>query len=111
MKKLIPFVIAAGLALGGCASGGDTSSSATASGNMSSAKDATSAIMAAEQELTKAAAAGNEWRDTGSIIAKAKAAEKAGKFDDAVKLAGVAKRQSENALAQAEAQKNAGPRM
>ena len=108
MKKLIPFAVAAGLALGGCAAGGSDMSSSAA---MHNDKDAASAIMAAEQELTLAKAKGNEWRDTGSIIAKAKAAEKAGKYDEAVKLAGVAKRQSVNALAQYEAQKDAGPRM
>jgi hypothetical protein len=108
MKKLIPFVVAAGMALGGCASGGDM---AGASANTHNEKDAASAIMAAEHELTKAAAAGNEWRDTGDLVKKAQEAAKAGKYDEAVKLAGKAQRQSENALAQAEAQKNAGPRM
>ena len=109
MKKLIPFAVAAGLALGGCASsgGGSNASSSSAAYND---KDAASAIMAAEHELTRAIAAENAWRDTAGIIKKAKAAEKAGKFDEAVKLAGVAKRQSDNALAQAEEQKNAGPR-
>ena len=109
MKKFIPFVVAAGLALGGCASSGGGAASTSSSGQND--KDAASAIMAAEQELTMATAKGNAWRDTGSIIEKAKAAEKAGKFDEAVKLAGIAKRQSENALAQYEAQKDAGPRM
>ena len=105
MKKFIPFAIAAGLALGGCASGGGGMSSSAAYND----KDAASAIMAAEHELTRASAKGNAWRDTGKIIEKAKAAEKAGKYDEAVKLADAAKRQSENALAQYEAQKNAGP--
>jgi hypothetical protein len=107
MKKFIPFVVAAGLALGGCASGGGASSASASTHND---KDAASAIMAAEHELTKATAQGNAWRDTGDIIKKAQAAAKAGKFDEAVKLAGIAQRQSENALAQVEAQKNAGPR-
>ena len=107
MKKLIPFVVAAGMALGGCASGGGDMPSASAHND----KDAASAIMAAEQELSKATAIGNAWRDTGDIIKKAQAAAKAGKYDEAVKLAGIAQRQSEHALAQAEAQKDAGPRM
>jgi hypothetical protein len=107
MKKLIPFAVAAGLALGGCASSGG--------GGMASAtyndKDAASAILAAEHELTRAKAKRNEWRDTGKMIKKAKEAAKAGKYAEAVKLADQAKRQSDNALAQYEAQKNAGPRM
>ena len=106
MKKLIPFAIAAGLALGGCASGGDSMSSAA----MHSDKDAATAIAAAEQELKMAKAAHNEWRDTGKMIEHAQKAAKEGKFDEAVKLADLAKRQSELALAQVEAQKGAGPR-
>lgn len=109
MKKLIPFAVAAGLALSGCASsGGDMSSTASA---MHTGKDAAAAIMAAEHELKLAQAARNEWRDTGKMIKKAKAAEKAGKYDEAVKLADAAKRQSVNALAQVEEQKNASQRM
>lgn len=108
MKKLIPFAVAAGLALSGCASsGGSSMSSASA---MHTDKDAAAAIKAAEQELMKAKAVHNEWRDTGKMIKQAKKDEKAGKYDAAVKIADAAKRQSENALIQYEAQKNAQPR-
>ena len=105
MKKLIPFAVAAALALGGCASGGEQAASAK-----HNEKDAAAAITAAEKELASATAMDNVWRDTGEIITKAKEAAKAGKFDDAVKLANQATEQSKNAIAQAEEQKNAGPR-
>jgi len=113
MKKLIPFAIAAGLALGGCAAGGAGTGAGAGSAMSSShtAQDATAAIKAAENELMMAKAKRNEWRDTGKLIKKAKEADKAGKFDEAVKLADKATRQSQNALAQYEAQKNAGPQL
>ena len=100
MRKIIPFAIAAALALGACTMGGGTSSTQA---------DASSAITAAEHETKRAKSKGFEWRDTGKIIKKAKKAMKEGDFDTAVKLANKAKRQSSSALAQAEAQKNAGP--
>lgn len=104
MKKLIPFAVAASLALGGCASGGGMS------GAMHTQQDAAAAIKAAEHELAAAKAVDNVWRDTGKMIKKAKAAAKAGKYDKAYKLAELAKRQSINAVAQEKAQVNAGPR-
>lgn len=104
MKKLIPFAVAASLALGGCASGGGMS------GAMHTKQDAAAAIKAAEHELAAAEAVDNVWRDTGKMIKKAKAAEKAGNYNKAYSLAERAKRQSINAVAQAAAQKNAGPR-
>ena len=91
MKKLIPFAVAAAFTLGACAS----DSGAGSSPSMSEA-DAKAAVMAAESELKAAKAKGAEWRDTGKLIKEA---------NEAIK----AKRQSINALAQAEAQKNAGP--
>jgi len=100
MRKIIPFAIAAALSLGACASDGGTSATEA---------DASSAIMAAEHEQSRANKAGYEWRDTGKMIKKAKAAMKDGDFDKAIKLANKAKRQSTSALAQAEEQKNAGP--
>lgn len=100
MRKIIPFAIAAALSLGACASDGGTSATEA---------DASSAIMAAESEQKLAKKAGYEWRDTGKMLKKAKAAMKDGDFDKATKLANKAKRQSTNALAQAEEQKNAGP--
>jgi len=110
MKKFIPFAVAAGLALGGCAGTGGSNMSSSSSA-MHTEKDASAAIMAAEQELKKARAARNEWRDTGKMIKAAQKAEKEGKYDEAVNLADKATRQSQNALAQVEAQKNAGPHM
>ena len=104
MKKLIPFAVAAAFTLGACAS----DSGAGSSPSMSEA-DAKAAVMAAESELKAAKAKGAEWRDTGKLIKEANEAIKAGDFDKATKLANKAKRQSINALAQAEAQKNAGP--
>jgi len=106
MKILIPFAIAGAFALGACASGGGAEGGSTSA----NAKDAESAIMAAEHELKRAKAAGNEWRDTGKIIKEAEKSAKDGDFEKAVKLANKAKQQSTNALAQAEEQKNAGPR-
>ena len=108
MKKLIPFAVAAGLALSGCASTGGSSMSMSSA--MHTDKDAAAAIKAAEHELMMAKAKHNEWRDTGKMISSAKKAEKAGKFDEAVKIADAAKRQSVNALLQVEAQKNATQR-
>ena len=52
-----------------------------------------------------------EWRDTGKILKKARAAKGKGDFDTAVKLAGQAERQAKNAVAQAMAQKNAKPNL
>lgn len=52
-----------------------------------------------------------EWRDTGEILDKARAAKGKGDFDDAVKLAGKAEKQAINAVAQANAQKNSQPRI
>ena len=100
MRKIIPFAIAAAFALGACASGG---------GSSHTKGDAASAITAAEHETNRAKKKGYTWRDTGKLIKKAKKAMKAEDFDKAVKLANQAKRQSSNALAQAESQKNAGP--
>jgi hypothetical protein len=101
MRKIIPFTLAAAFALGACASGG---------GPAVTKGDAASAITAAEHEQRRAKAKGYEWRDTGKMIKKAKAALKAEEYDKAAKLANKAKRQSANALAQHDAQQNAGPR-
>lgn len=100
MKKFIPFAVAAAFALGACGTGG---------GPEHTQADANSAIMAAKHETKRAGAKGYEWRDTGKMIKKAEKAAKEGDFNKAVKLANKAKNQSTNALAQAEAQKNAGP--
>jgi starvation-inducible outer membrane lipoprotein len=84
--------------------------SACASGPVHTKNDALSAITAAEHETKRARSVGYEWRDTGKIIKKAKAALKKGDYDTAVKLANKAKRQSTHALQQYQEQKNAGPR-
>ena len=102
MKKFIPFVVAAAFALGACGTGG---------GPEHTKGDASSAIVAAKHETKRAKAKGYEWRDTGKLIKKAEKAAKAGDFNTAVKLANKAKNQSTMAIAQAEAQKNAGPNL
>ena len=50
-----------------------------------------------------------EWRDTGKILKKARAAKGKGDFDTAVKLAGKAERQAKNAVKQYHDQKNVKP--
>lgn len=52
-----------------------------------------------------------EWRDTGKLLKKARKAKKNGDYDKAVKLAGKAKRQALNAVAQRKAQRNTKPRI
>ena len=99
MKKTIIAVAAAAL-LSACGATGPTHTE----------NDAKAAIAAAEHENSRAAKKNYEWRDTGKIIKKAKAALKEGKFDDAVKQANKAKSQASMALAQYEEQKNAAPR-
>jgi len=99
MKKIAVLFAAAALALGACASPGPSTTE----------NDALNAIHAAEQQRQLAAKAGFEWRDTGKLIKKARAALKKGDYDTAVKLANKAKRQSEHALEQARVAQNAGP--
>jgi hypothetical protein len=64
------------------------------------------AIANADAARKKAASVKGEWRDTGKIIKKAQAAAKAGKYDDAMKLAGKAREQGELGYAQAVAQRD-----
>lgn len=106
MKKLASLAIAivVALMLGACAGGGGEKAAAA------SAEDAQAAIAAAKDATKKAGSVGYEWRDTGKMIKSAEAALKEGKVEDAIKLANKAKRQSENAYAQYEANKGAGPR-
>jgi len=77
-----------------------------ASGIVSAADDtqARSAIAAAENAQKKAASVDGEWRDTGKIIEKAKAAHEEGNYDQAVKLANKAERQGELGYEQAHSQ-------
>jgi len=100
MKKTLLIALFSAILLSACGS----------SGPVHSAKDAESAILAAEFETGKAKKKNYAWRDTGKLIKKAKEAVKAGNFDEAVKLAGKAKRQSSNALAQYEENLNSKPR-
>ena len=98
MKKLI-IAAAAAILMTACASGPTHTKN-----------DATGAIGAAEHQTKRAKKKNYEWRDTGKLIKKAKAALKKGDFDSAVKLANKAKKQSTNALAQYNDQKNVKPR-
>lgn len=103
MKKFIPFAVATALVLGACGGGGSSAGY--------NEKDAKSAILAAEHETKRAKAKGFEWRDTGKMIKKAKAALKDGDIETAVKLANKAKHQSANAIAQAADQSDPKPRL
>lgn len=88
-----------------------TITACAASGPAHTKNDATGAIAAAEHQTKRAAKKLFEWRDTGKLIKKAKAALKKGDFNTAVKLANKAKAQSSMALEQAAEQRNAtGPR-
>jgi len=78
----------------GCAS---TTEEATTGADQAAAE---AAIAAAKSANAKAAAEGYEWRDTGKLIKKAEKALKAGKYEDAIKLANKAKRQAELAVEQ-----------
>ncbi len=61
---------------------------------------AEAAIAAAKSANAKANAEGYAWRDTGKLIKKAEKALKAGKYEEAIKLANKAKRQAELAVEQ-----------
>jgi len=64
------------------------------------AEDAEAAIRTAEQKTRQASDVNYEWRDTGKLIKKAEKALKAGKYEEAIKLANKAKRQAELAVEQ-----------
>jgi len=66
---------------------------------------AQNAIATAEKAQKKAASVDGEWRDTGKIIKKAKAAQSEGKYEQAFKLANKAARQGNLGYEQAYAQK------
>jgi hypothetical protein len=72
--------------------------------------DFESAKQQAIAEINKASAAGFEWRDSRKILEQAEKAEKAGDHEKAMQLVNEAKQQGMVAVAQAESQKNAGPR-
>ncbi len=69
---------------------------------------ANQAIAAAEAARKKAGSVGGEWRDTGKLIKKAKAAAEKGENEKAIKLATQARKQGELGYQQAMDQKNAG---
>lgn len=66
------------------------------------------AVTAAEAARKKAASVGGEWRDTGKLIKKARAAAEMGEYAKAVELATTARKQGELGYEQAMGQKNAG---
>ncbi|MGM0593902.1 MAG: SoxXA-binding protein [Pseudomonadota bacterium] len=90
MKKTI-MTASLALLLSACASNGGTTANAD---------NAAQAIAAAETARKEAAAVGYEWRDTGKILKAAKKAAKEQDYQRAMYLAGVAERQSENAVKQ-----------
>ena len=102
MKTIIKLAVACTLAL---------SLAACESTPTKSLSDANMALKSAMAANDKAKKMYVEWRDTGKVLKKARAAKGKGDFDNAVKLAGKAERQAINAVAQAEAQKNVQPRL
>ena len=74
------------------------------------AENAAAAIATAVATNSKASAMGYEWRDTGKLIADAKKAAAAKELAKAIELAQQALHQSENALKQHDAQKDAASR-
>lgn len=66
------------------------------------------AIAAAESAIKASKAVDGEWRDAGKMVKAAKAAAKAGKFDDAVKSANAAEAQGHLGTAQAKAESGTG---
>ncbi len=66
--------------------------------------DAEAAIAAAEKARAAAAEMHYEWTTTGPLIDEATAAREAGSYDEAVSLAGKARMQGEEAVAQAKKQ-------
>jgi hypothetical protein len=65
------------------------------------------AVTAAEAARKQAASVGGEWRDTGKLITKAKAAAEKGDFAKAIELATTARKQGELGYQQSMDQKNA----
>lgn len=94
-KPLFIMMLVLGLAAG-CASTPDEGVADQAA--------AEQAIADAKAENAKAKAMGAEWRDTAKIIEEAEAALAAGDFEKAIDLANKARRQAENAIAQAKAE-------
>lgn len=105
-KILQATLVAALLALGGCA--GDTTKPAEP--QVSEAEMAASeAIAAAKAALDTAVKGGFAWRDTGKMIKQAEELAAKGDYAKATKLAKEAEIQSELAAKQAKNQRFAGP--
>lgn len=102
MKTIIKLAVASALAF---------SLAACQSTPSNTAADADMAIKAATAANDAVKKVGNEWRDTGSFIKKAKEAQAKKDYDSAVKLANKAKNEAVNAMAQYKDQQNAKPRL
>lgn len=103
-------IILAGILLTGCAGAiaekPDTKAMAKPAAEAPAINpEVTAAIAAAKAAQKKAAAADGEWRDVGKFIKNAEKAAKAGKDEQAMKLAKKAQRQSELGYEQAMEQK------
>lgn len=101
MNKLIKLAAASALTL--------TLAACGASGPTKTLDEANAALIAANAALGAVKKVNYAWRDTGKIIKKARAAKGKGDYDAAVKLAKKAERQSLNAMAQYNEQKNVKP--
>jgi hypothetical protein len=101
----ITFVAIPAFWLAGCQAETTKPAAPTASMSGGSAEQAIANAKAAEKA---AAAAGNEWRDTGKMIKSAEAALAAGDSAKAEKLAAAAEFQGHAAEAQAKENQNAG---
>ena len=77
-------------------------------GEKDQAAEFKAAVEKAEASRKKAGSVGGEWRDTGKMIKKAKAAAKKGDYEKALKLANTAYRQGELGYRQAMSQKDVG---
>ena len=95
MKTIIKLVVACALAL---------TLAACESTPTRSLNDANMAMKSAMMANSKAKKMYVEWRDTGKILKKARAAKGKGDFDKAVKLAMKAEAQAKNAVVQAKEQ-------
>lgn len=104
-KKLASLALAS-IIVTGCAGYGSSSAKAP-----TTEADYIAAVQAAQLALKNAAQANYLWRDSGEILKKSAELAKSGDFDAATKMALKAKRQGDMAVAQAEEQKNAGPRI
>lgn len=104
--KILPILKTVGIAVltvgisVGCASQQQKPSQPAPAEQMNKAQMAQDAIAAAKAANAKAKALDYEWRDAGKMIKKAEALAKAGKYDEAIKLANAAKLQGELAVKQ-----------